>query len=346
MRSALQGERAQDARRSLYCESLQPAQFQCGPLNGIVEGAWKYIRAPRQELYDLTHDPGESENVIEREPQVAQRLRDRLEELLPEMESAAPDRGHATVDPDAVNRLQSLGYVGGDRTPPSSAFDPTLEDPKDFSPIFERIEEANALSHSNRAREAEKELLDIVSSRPGLIAAHRMLAQLAHQDHRGADAVAHYAKIVDILTAPRSPSTPVPAAGPDLATAHVNLAFALREIGRDGEAIDHYEKALAIEPDYVKAHNNLGNALERTGRHAEAIAHYERALRIDPDYMDAHFNLGLALEQTGQLKEAIGHYEKALELARSANLTTIAAGIQMRLAAYRDRRPSREEAGR
>jgi arylsulfatase A-like enzyme/Flp pilus assembly protein TadD len=348
LRSGLESGRAADARRTLYCESLHPSQFECSPLNGIVEGAWKYVRSPRQELYDLTKDPGEKSNVVDSESQVAQRLRGRLDDLLAKMEAAAPKRGSATADPDAVSRLQSLGYIGGDAPPTTSAFDPSLEDAKDFLPTYERLERDNAMWHSDRAAEAHKDLIDILSKRPGLVPAHRMLAEIANQAHRPAEALEHYAKIVEILTAPPDPAKPVPEFRGDLPTAHFSLAYALREVGRDGEAIEHYEKALALrpdyvealnslgltlvhagrvkeaidrygqalklKPDYVQAHNNLANVLERTGRHAEAIEHYEEALRIDPDFMDAHFNMALALEQAGRLPEAIGHYEQAAKL--------------------------------
>ncbi len=33
-------------------------------LRAIRTNRWKYIRAPRSELYDLTSDPGEKNNVI------------------------------------------------------------------------------------------------------------------------------------------------------------------------------------------------------------------------------------------------------------------------------------------
>jgi tetratricopeptide (TPR) repeat protein len=347
LRNDLEGRQTTDPRRTLYCESLHPSQFECSPLNGVVEGAWKYIRAPRQELYDLTKDPGESENVIGTKAQVAERLRERLEEMLKEMESAVPARERSAADPDAASRLRSLGYIGGD-TAPNSTFDPALEDPKDFLPTYERLELANANRNANRTQDAEKEITEILSQRPGLIPAHRMLAEIANQAHRPADAAEHYGKIVEILTKAANPSKPVPEFRGDLPTAHFSLAYALRELGKDKEAIEHYEQALAlrpdyvealnslgltlvhagrideaiaryeqalkIKPDYVQAHNNLGNVLERTGRHAQAIEHYEQALRVQPDFMDAHFNMALALEQAGQLKEAIGHFEQAVKL--------------------------------
>ena len=65
---------------------------------------------------------------------MAQRLRGRLEAMLKKLETAAPRRGPSTVDPEAVKRLASLGYVNGGVPLPASATDVTREDPKDFHP--------------------------------------------------------------------------------------------------------------------------------------------------------------------------------------------------------------------
>jgi arylsulfatase A-like enzyme/cytochrome c-type biogenesis protein CcmH/NrfG len=305
LRRALQGEPVQAVAAPLYCESLQPTQFDCSALQGIVSGPWKYIRAPRQELYDLARDPAEANNLIAKEQPTAQRLRDRLEEMLHEMEAAAPQRDVSTADPAAVRQLQSLGYVGGSAEPATSAFTPGLEDPKDFVPVFERLMYANSLSEANRDQDAERELREIVATRPGLIAAHLQLAQIARHQRRVAETAERCTTIVKLLTA----------SGKDkrqLAEAHYNLAFALRDLGRDAEAIGHYEDALRLRPDYVDALNSLGLALARAGRFGDAIARYDEALRIQPDNPQVHNNLGNALRQTGRLAAAIGHYEQAL----------------------------------
>ncbi len=314
LRRGMEEGRTQGGPRPLYCESLEATQFQCSGLHGIVDGPWKYIRAPRQELYDLPRDSGETNNVFEKEPKRAQRLRTRLEEMLAEMEAAAPYRDPASIDPAAVARLQSLGYVGGGATPANSVFDPELEDPKDFMQTFERLGNANAMARANRGEEAEKEFLEIVAGRPWLIAAHEQLAQIARHDKRPAAAVRHYQEIVTILTEAGNSGKPSAPGGRDLATAHFNLAFALREDGKDAEAIGHYEDALRLRPDYVDAHNSLGLALARDGKFKEAIAHYEEALGIEPDQAQVHNNLGNALRQTGRLAEALRHYEEALRI--------------------------------
>jgi len=307
LRAGLEGRPAREAARPLYCESLEATQFDCSALHGIVSGSWKYIRAPRQELYDLSNDPSETRNVFDKEQPTAQRLRDRLEELLPEFEAAAPQQAPASADPDAVRRLQSLGYVGGGATPATSAFTPGLEDPKDFLPIFERLRAANTLFHANHSSEAERELRDLVASRPGLLAAHQQLAQIMRHERRLAETAERYATIVALLTASaKDPKL--------LAEAHYNLAFALRDMGRDDEAMRHFEDALLARPDYVDALNSLGLTLARAGRFKEAIARYEDALRIEPDQAQVHNNLGNALRQTGRLAEALPHYEQALRI--------------------------------
>ena len=57
--------------------------------------------------------------------------------------------------------------------------------------------------------------------------------------------------------------------------------------GKLEEAIEAYNKALAIKPDHAEAHYNMGNALKSEGKLEEAIEAYDRALAIKPDYAHA-----------------------------------------------------------
>jgi tetratricopeptide (TPR) repeat protein len=98
------------------------------------------------------------------------------------------------------------------------------------------------------------------------------------------------------------------------AEAHYNLGGVLHLLGKEPEAMAHYEQALRLNPDYPEAHFNLGSVLEDQGKVPEAMAHYEQALRLNPDYADVHNNLGVALAQLGRMQEAVGHWEQALRL--------------------------------
>ena len=97
------------------------------------------------------------------------------------------------------------------------------------------------------------------------------------------------------------------------AITETNLAVALQAEGRIDEAIDHYQRAIALQPEYAPAYNNLGAALHAKGRHDEAIATYQQALRLRPDFPLAHYNLANALNDAGRPREAVEHFRIALQ---------------------------------
>jgi len=98
------------------------------------------------------------------------------------------------------------------------------------------------------------------------------------------------------------------------ADTHNNLGLALATQGRLDEAMGHYAEALRINPDHVDARCNLGNAFASQGKLLEAIRHYTEALRINPSHAKAHNNLGSALARQGKLNDAIGHFSEALQI--------------------------------
>ena len=52
-----------------FAESLVPLlHYGWSDLRAVRDGRWKYILAPRPELYDLDRDPGELRNLVEGEP--------------------------------------------------------------------------------------------------------------------------------------------------------------------------------------------------------------------------------------------------------------------------------------
>jgi tetratricopeptide (TPR) repeat protein len=89
---------------------------------------------------------------------------------------------------------------------------------------------------------------------------------------------------------------------------------ALLNQGRVDEALEHFQKALALDPQSANAHGGLGNALFQKGRMDEAIVEYQKALAIKPNFAEAHNNLGYCFLQIGRMDEAIIQYHEALVL--------------------------------
>ena len=85
--------------------------------------------------------------------------------------------------------------------------------------------------------------------------------------------------------------------------------------GRNDEAINAYQQAVAAKPDNAGYYNNLGNVLARTGKIDEAKAAYTKSAELDPPNAAlAWRNFGISLYQAQRMVEAIEPLKKATEL--------------------------------
>src|ERR1700728_4248090 len=96
--------------------------------------------------------------------------------------------------------------------------------------------------------------------------------------------------------------------------AHLCRGLALKAVRRLEDARGAFERAAAIQPDCVPAHVNLAGILQQLGRGPEALAASERALELQPDFAPAHCNRGLALNDLDRPLEALGSYDRALAI--------------------------------
>jgi tetratricopeptide (TPR) repeat protein len=79
------------------------------------------------------------------------------------------------------------------------------------------------------------------------------------------------------------------------------------------EAIDAYHTFLRQYPDDRDGWYNLGNALKEQGREEEAIEAYQHSLNIDPIQSWPHVNMAVSYDGLGQFEKAAMHFEKAAE---------------------------------
>lgn len=99
---------------------------------------------------------------------------------------------------------------------------------------------------------------------------------------------------------------------PKFPEAHYNLANSLLKTGDAARAIAESRTAISLQANDPDAHTSLGNALLAGGRRDEARAQYEIACRLRPNDPDANYNLGLMLLQDGDFPNAIGHFQTTL----------------------------------
>jgi tetratricopeptide (TPR) repeat protein len=70
------------------------------------------------------------------------------------------------------------------------------------------------------------------------------------------------------------------------------------------EALDCFQKAIAVDPDYEKAWVNLGNIFLRFERHQEALDAFRNAQAILPDQVTSLFNTAMTLNRLNKFDDA------------------------------------------
>ena len=112
--SLLRGERTGLDLES-YAESLYPERFGWSRLHALRDSRFKYIDAPKPELYDLATDPFEHINIVSERPDLASAMKQRVREVAssrPAVTTTQPVGRQ--LNEDARTRLAALGYAAGD----------------------------------------------------------------------------------------------------------------------------------------------------------------------------------------------------------------------------------------
>lgn len=83
---------------------------------------------------------------------------------------------------------------------------------------------------------------------------------------------------------------------------------------RYDQAIQAYQKALAVDESFAEARNGLGVVYAMQGKYAEALQELQLATRLSPNAAHIYNNLGYAYYLHGLYGEAVAALEKSVEL--------------------------------
>src|SRR6266704_6517086 len=93
------------------------------------------------------------------------------------------------------------------------------------------------------------------------------------------------------------------------------LGEAYDTAGRNDDAVQAYQQAIAAKPDVPGYYNNLGNVLARAGKIEEAKAAYTKSAELDPpNAATAWRNFGISLYNANRIGDAVEPLQKAAEL--------------------------------
>ena len=80
-------------------------------LAAVRDGRYKFIAAPRRELYDTQTDPAETRDLSASNPRMADALERALRDMAARTAVSATPQKPRAIEPEAEERLRALGYV-------------------------------------------------------------------------------------------------------------------------------------------------------------------------------------------------------------------------------------------
>lgn len=111
----------------------------------------------------------------------------------------------------------------------------------------------------------------------------------------------------DPLRLSHKPGTPTP-------ELHVATAKLMEQTGKPDAAIEHLDKALALDPQNLDALMAYAHLLDRQGRFPDAVEKYQTACRLHPQYPGAFNDLGLCLARMHRLEQSLDPLNQAIAL--------------------------------
>jgi arylsulfatase A-like enzyme/Tfp pilus assembly protein PilF len=283
-----------------YAETFYPRwHFGWSELKSVRVGDFKYIDAPKSELYDMRGDPDETRNLVDSRGPLASGLSGEIVKLQSSFGSGATAEA-PQPDPETLARLRSLGYIG--IAAPSSGA--RGADPKDMVPKLEAFRTGinraiDALSRG-QADLAISDLKALIAINERSYELHLFLgdAYAAKREHE--TALGEYAAAA-VLNSHSS--------APIVSQARVYLAK-----GDIARALQKVDDAGRLEPASGEIALVRGSIYERQGQSAQALAQYDAAVRVNGSDTQARASIASLAMRTGQIDLARPQFEALLNM--------------------------------
>jgi arylsulfatase A-like enzyme/Tfp pilus assembly protein PilF len=338
-------EKDKDMKRDLYCESQYPKlNLNWAPLEGIVTyDGWKYIYAPKPELYNLKEDPQENKNLLSISPQKAKSLHERLLSLkkdLLEKSQALEDAKSIALSPETRERLQSLGYIsygGSSNEALEGQNDHALTDPKDKAHLLAMVDEARGLEGKGQFEQALQKYEEVLKQDPdnkmalfpvGLIYANtgkpekalNIFQKLAEIDPKNYNTKNSLGLTYDFLGMPEKAVQAYKEAlqiNPKVAYIHHNLGNAYLKINTLDLAVQEFQKMRSLSQDPIvisMALGNLGGIHLRRRRFKKALKKFKESIEFNSINRDAHISLADTYYHLGKIDQSIQEWKTIIDL--------------------------------
>jgi len=271
--------------------------FNWSRLRSFVMGDWKLIDSPSPELFNISEDYGETNNLAGAEPQRVVEMREAMLSYLSSKTVRDAVALNASGDADAA--LAALGYVAGDSGTIDD--DPVgLKEPREMVDVFKGMIRADWMLKRKEAKEALPLIQWMVERSPESNEVYGLLGNCYFQLEQFERARVNYERALE---------------------GKADNPHHLTRLGNCYKKQRNYEKAeecyravLALDPQFGAAHSRLGWILATRREWSEALDHFTRCVELDPNSVNARCNLANALCAMGMPKEGLKELDAGLSI--------------------------------
>ncbi len=313
-----------------YSETYYPfIHYGWSPLFSIRSNYFKFIYAPKRELYDIKNDPEELKNISATNSKITEDYYSILMQYANNnlMQFNKP----AQLSIEEQEKLIALGYIGKSVSPEIKN---KLADPKDKIELIKQMEKAKEFYYKGNGDQAINIIKSIVDKDKNMMGAWFLLGECFAKNKDYNSAILAFKEVIRI--------------DPQNSFALFNLGIAYQKIQNYKEAIFWYKKAIDVDKSFFKAYVNLGEVLYFSRQFNESFDYLSRALKLRSGLAEVHnylagiylqrndlekakeniiiakkinsdlpllnFHLGLLDEKENKLAEAIQAYKKEYEI--------------------------------
>ena len=287
-----------DKSRPFFAEGeYSRRSFGWARLRSFVIGDWKLIDSPSPQLFNITADPGETNDLAEAEPERLEAMREAMLSFLASKTVREAVSLEASGDADAA--LAALGYVAG--TSGAIDDDPMdLKEPRDMLEVFKGSIRADHLLKHKDPNQALPLIEWILNKSPESEELYGLLGNCKFQLEQYEEAIVAYEMAL------RNKGD-----NPHHLTRLGNCHLKLKDYDKAEEC---YLAVLALDPNFGAAHSRLGLIHGFRKNWNEAINYFTTCVEMDPNSVNARCNLANALCGSGYPKEGLKELNIGLEL--------------------------------
>lgn len=268
------------------------------PLRGIMDREYKFIDAPKPELY--RYRESEFKNIYTEKSEIVKKFRRELSKYPPADEGTLKELENFLKDPsnsENLKALMSLGYISGSNMNPNQK---GLLDPKDGIAMEEELRTAQEVRDSGNLEKAKEMLLSIIKRNPTNVPALSILGGIYLYENKLEEAKVVFLEQIKLK--------------PQMDSAHLNLGSVYKRLGNLELAEKEYRAALTVNPRMSEAVANLSQLWINQNRLKEAKELLEKAIQNQMENSDIYFEAGILYAMESNFEKARYCFTKTVSL--------------------------------